>query len=300
MRHIGDLPDEKHARVFGDFLTGCGVGNQVEPDRGASWSVWVMEEDQVPASQEWLEYFRANPTAPEFRGAKTEAARVREAEAEDLAAYHRRIRTRRSIFPRFGGYGVGFLTYALIFACVIVATYSKVGDNLEALRRLFITEGTGEGGKLLPEVFSGEIWRLFTPMFIHFGWLHLLFNMMWLFQLGCMIEARQSSWLLALLVGVIALLSNVAQFLVTHRAIFGGMSGVVYGLAGYVWIRGMFDRKSGLFLDSQSVTILLVWLVVCYSGWVGSIANTVHLVGLITGVVWGYISAMIGSRRPEP
>jgi GlpG protein len=299
MRHIGDLPDERHARVFGDFLTANGVRHEMEPDRGGGWSVWVMDEDQVSLVQQWLEYYRAYPTAPEFRDVKGGAAQARAEEAEDLAAYHKRVRTRRSLFPSFGNYGVGFLTYALIFACVVVATYSKVGGNLEALRRLFITEGVGEGGQVLPELLSGQIWRLFTPVFIHFGWLHLLFNMMWLFQLGCMIEARQGSWMLALLVGGIALISNVAQFLATHHPIFGGMSGVVYGLAGYAWIRGKFDRKSGLFLDSQSVTILLVWLVICYSGWVGSIANTAHLVGLITGMVWGYLAAQFGSRGTE-
>jgi GlpG protein len=285
--------------MFGDFLVANGIRNQIEHDGGSSWTVWVMEEDSVADAQTWLEQFRGNPNAPEFRKAATEAAKVREAEAQDLAAYRKRVRTRQSLFPKFGGHGIGILTYVLIFACVVVAAYSKLGENMEVLRPLFIADPGGDAGKFLPEVFSGEVWRLFTPMFIHFGPVHLLFNMLWLFQLGCMIEARQSSFLLAALVAVTALLSNLAQFYFSHHPGFGGMSGVVYGLAGYVWIRGKYDRKSGLFLDSQSVTILLVWLVLCYTGLVGSIANTAHLVGLITGVVWGRISAFFASRKPE-
>jgi membrane associated rhomboid family serine protease len=209
------------------------------------------------------------------------------------------VRTGRSLFPKFGGYGVGVLTYGLILVCVVVAVYSKLGTDRDFLRHLFITDPGGVRDKFLPEVFAGEVWRLFTTMFIHFGAIHLIFNLMWLFQLGCMIETRQSSHYLAALVAVIALCSNLAQFYVTHHASFGGMSGVVYGLAAYVWIRGKYDHASGLGLDSQSATILLVWLVICYTGAVGQIANTAHLVGLVVGVVWGRIAAYWAARRPE-
>jgi GlpG protein len=114
-----------------------------------------------------------------------------------------------------------------------------------------------------------------------------------------MIEARQGSGVLAALVAVIALCSNLAQFYYTHYPYFGGMSGVVYGLAGYAWMRGKYDRASGVGLDPQSVTILLVWLVICYTGVIGSVANTAHLVGLIVGMVWGRVSAFWASRKPE-
>lgn len=298
MRHISNFPDEQQARRFGDFLVASGIRNEVERDADGSWLLWVMEEDQVTAAQAWLEKFRAHPHAPEFRKATTEAAKVREAEAQDLAAYRQRLRTPRSLFPKFGGHGVGVLTYGLIFTCIVVAIYSRVGEDREFLRHLFISDPAGGGSKFLPEVLAGEVWRLFTPIFIHLGALHLLFNMMWLYQLGCMIEARQSTRVMAALVAGIALCSNLAQYYFHHPA-FGGMSGVVYGLAGYVWMRGKYHRASGLYLDPQSVTILLVWLVVCYTGYVGRVANTAHLTGLIVGVVWGRVSAYLASRKPE-
>jgi GlpG protein len=299
MRHIGQLPDQTQARVFGDFLVANGIRNETEREADGSWVIWIREEDQVAPAQTWLEVFRKNPNATEFRAATTEAAKVRAAEAQDLAAYRQRLRTGRSIFPKFGGYGVGVLTYGLIFICIVVALYSNLGADREFLRRLFICDPEGPRDKFLPEVFAGEFWRLFTPMFIHFGPVHLLFNMMWLYQLGCMIEARQSPRLLAALVGVIALCSNFAQYYFSGQPNFGGMSGVVYGLAGYVWMRGKYDRASGVGLEPQSVTILLVWLVVCYSGVVGPVANTAHLMGLIVGMVWGRASAFWASRKPE-
>jgi GlpG protein len=128
-------------------------------------------------------------------------------------------------------------------------------------------------------------------MFIHFGVIHILFNMLWLRDLGSMIEARQSSLQLAALILVIAAGSNLAQFY-TDGPSFGGMSGVVYGLFGYVWVRGRFDPGSGLFVHPTTVMMMLAWLVLCFLQVIPHVANTVHITGLIIGAGWGFLSAL--------
>ncbi|MBC8096585.1 MAG: rhomboid family intramembrane serine protease [Akkermansiaceae bacterium] len=286
MRHIGHLPGGQ-ARIFSDFLFSRGIRNEVERESDGTFSIWVRDEDQVVSAQDLLTRFSTEPRGTEFQDASEVAEKARAAEKAELEAYKKRIHTRKSVFPNFGSYGVGPLTYALIIVCVIVAIYSKLGTDREVLRHLFITEPTFGDSRSLPEVWSGQVWRLFTPMFIHFGPIHLIFNLMWLYQLGCMIEARRSTWNFLAVVVITGLASNLAQYFVTGKSSFGGMSGVVYGLAGYVWIRGKFDRGSGLFLDPQSVIILLVWLVICYTGIMGPVANTAHLVGLISGMLLG-------------
>jgi GlpG protein len=185
----------------------------------------------------------------------------------------------------------------LIVACVIVAIYTKWGDDHEAMRPFFISDPGFASGRTLPEVASGQFWRLISPIFLHMNVAHLLFNMMAFYQLGCMIEARRSTFTLFLLIVVTGILSNLAQFYVTGHPAFGGMSGVVYGLAGYIWIRGKCDPASGLFLDRQSVIYLLVWLVICYVGWVGRVANMAHLAGLIVGMIWGRVSALFAAHE---
>lgn len=299
MRHIGQLPDASQARLFSDFLLGQNIHNEVERESDGTFAVWVREEDQIAPATDWLTRFLADPNAAEFKQGATEAARVRETEKQDLQAYQRRVRTGQNLFPKVGGYGVGVLTYSLIVICVVVALFSKLGSDQELLRHLYITDPALGADRSLPEIFSGQVWRLFTPMFIHFGVIHLIFNMMWLYQLGCMIEARRSTLNLLAVVAVTEVCSSLAQYYVTGHASFGGMSGVVYGLAGYVWIRGKYDRASGLFLDSQSVTILLAWLVICYTGIFGPIANTAHLAGLVVGMVWGGLSAFLALRKPS-
>ena len=148
----------------------------------------------------------------------------------------------------------------------------------------------------LSEIRHGEVWRLFTPMFVHFGLPHLFFNMLWMLDLGTMIERRQSARMLLALVLVIAALSNFGQYLV-GGPLFGGMSGVVYGLIGYIWLRGKFDPVSGLFLHSSTVTMAVIWFLLCLAGVIPHVANAAHSVGFGVGIAWGFISAMMATRR---
>jgi GlpG protein len=90
---------------------------------------------------------------------------------------------------------------------------------------------------------------------------------------------------------IIAVISNLTQFLFTGGG-FGGMSGVVYGLFGYVWIRGKLDPTSGLYLHPTTVAMMMIWLFVCMIGVMGSIANAAHASGLLVGVIWGYLSSL--------
>lgn len=301
MRHIGSFVNEAQARFFTDYLLSRKIRSELEPEADRTWSVWIRDEDQIVEAQAALQRFQANPTAPEFQKAPEAAEKARQTEAEDLAKYRKRVRSRRSLFAQFGTYGVGPLTFVMIVACVLIAIYSKIGNH-EWVRSLYISDIMNFRRRDLPEVMHGEIWRLFTPIFMHADLakdpLHLIFNMMWLYSLGSMIEARQSSLFLFIFVAVSAAMSNLGQYF-QHGPAFLGMSGVVYALAGYIWMRGKYNPSSGLFLDRQSVVILLIWLVVCYTGLVGPVANTAHVVGLLVGMAWGGAAAILATRHHE-
>jgi GlpG protein len=73
------------------------------------------------------------------------------------------------------------------------------------------------------------------------------------------------------------------------------MSGVVYALFGYVWMKGRFEPHLQMGVMPQTVTIMLVWLVACMTGLLGPIANAAHVAGLAAGLVAGY--APTGWRR---
>jgi GlpG protein len=298
MRSIGQLESEANARTFSDYLYVQGIENDLEAEKDGSWTVWIRAEDELEHAKTELAAFRANPADPKFKSTARAADDLKEKKRREQAEYEMRLKQRRHLFRPLTGYGFGPVTFALIFISVAVYLLHHLvyqGDN-QAVMKLFITDFTFDGQYIkcrpgLFEIRHGEIWRLITPIFLHFSILHILFNMIWLRDLGSMIEGRQSSWLLVIMVLVIAALSNTAQFFVAGPE-FGGMSGVVYGLFGYVWIRGKLDPGSGLILHSTTVTMMIVWFFLCLTGYVGNIANTVHAVGLVVGMAWGWLSSL--------
>jgi GlpG protein len=70
------------------------------------------------------------------------------------------------------------------------------------------------------------------------------------------------------------------------------MSGVVYGLLGYIWMRGKFDPGSGLYVHSHTVAMMIIWFVACFTPLVPHVANATHAVGLALGMAWGYLSSL--------
>ena len=292
MRLIGHLADEAAARAFGDYLYVEGIENQIERQKDSEWAVWISEEDKIQPATQLLSAFRLNPADPKYRTTTQRAAQMRALEHKDQAAYLKKLRSGRHLFRPFAAYGFGPLTFVLIAISVTVSILSRLGAEHEPIRALFITDFTGGvWDRKLPEIRHGEIWRLFTPMFIHFGPLHILFNMLWLRDLGSMIEARQSPGHLAILTLVIAACSNLAQFYVDGPD-FGGMSGVVYGVLGYIWIRGRYDPGSGLYLHPTTVTLMILWFFAGLLRIIPHVANTAHAVGLAIGMGWGYLSSL--------
>lgn len=191
----------------------------------------------------------------------------------------------------------GPLTAVLIAICVGVAIFSKLGKVDEVVEHFFISLGGPDAdGGWLPEVMHGQPWRLVTPIFLHFGIMHLVFNMLWLKDLGTVIERLTSTRLLFGLVLVSGVLSNLGQFAFAGP-FFGGMSGVVYALLGFVWMKSKFDPASGFRLDKQTVIMMVGWFFVCMTGAVGPVANYAHGFGLGIGMVWGFVSAKVHPSR---
>ncbi|MCL5097929.1 MAG: rhomboid family intramembrane serine protease [Candidatus Omnitrophica bacterium] len=294
MRIIGQLNTEAGAQSFGDFLYVQGIKNEIEARADGNWVVWVYAEDELERAKDLLARYQKNPADPEVANAADKANQLRVDEEKDEVAARKRYHDRARLLPWLTHYGGGWLTVTLIVISVVVTLLYAWGRNPGLVLGFFITK-SAVGGSLwdrlagLTEIWHGQVWRLITPIFIHFGVLHLLFDMWWLYDLGSMIEYRLGHWYLALIVLVVAVCSNLGQYLATGPA-FGGMSGVVYGLLGYIWIRGKIDPLSGLFLHPQTVMVMIVWFFLCLFGIIGSVANVAHAVGLVMGMAWGFLA----------
>lgn len=159
-------------------------------------------------------------------------------------------------------------------------------------------------GKPVFDGLEGQYWRLITPAFLHFGWLHIAFNSLWLWELGGKVEHVMGHINMLLLFLVIAMVSNVSQFAFGGPGLFGGMSGVVYGLLGFSWVAPLLQPAWRIQPSPTLMLLMVGWLVVCMVGLVeslgfGAIANAAHLGGLICGAVLGGLFGMISGRQEQ-
>lgn len=143
-------------------------------------------------------------------------------------------------------------------------------------------------------ILQGQLWRLVTPIFLHFPALgiifaHLAFNMIWLYMLGDAIERAESSKFLLLLIFVAAIISNIAQSIMS-QTIFGGMSGVVYALLGYLFLQGRLNPHYEVSIPNNIAYFLIIYMLIAASGLFGdSIANTAHIVGFLVGLLFAVL-----------
>ncbi|WP_232301179.1 rhomboid family intramembrane serine protease [Gilvimarinus agarilyticus] len=146
-----------------------------------------------------------------------------------------------------------------------------------------------------------EYWRLVTPAFLHFGVFHIVFNSLWMWDLGRRLEYVVGALNFALFFAITAAVSNLAQYFWADQvSLFGGMSGVVYALVGYIWIRQWLNPHPVLAVPKGIIIFMLVWLLLCMSGVIdffmaGGIANGAHLGGLLAGML--IAGAFIAAKR---
>src|SRR6266566_6768202 len=252
MRLLASLADEDQATLLGDYLLTIGIDNSVE-EGNTGWSIWVKDDDKVEAGRTELAQFQANPDDPRYTSAGRSAAKVRTEQEKRAKRLEKNYIDVRTQWVRKSG-GFPPLTMTLIALCCIVAAVTFFGRNQERLLSLHISTHTvheynpftGEISeakyrlKDLSEIRQGQVWRLVTPILIHYGVLHLIFNMFWLRDLGSMLERHKGALWLGIFILVTAVASNVAQYLVSGPGA-GGMSGIVYALFGYVWMKGKYS-----------------------------------------------------------
>lgn len=295
MREIGTITSGQAAGVFSNYLYMQGIDNTIKPCADAGWAVWIYSEDRIPEAEEKLARFLKNPESPECLEASKNAERKKRRDQKEEALAQKKINKLARGFSRTGINSIGPLTLGLIAASCIITLLCMFGRNTTFVDLFCISNYVSTSGRFwdgLVEVSRGQVWRLITPIFMHFSIMHIFFNMIWLKSLGSMIENKKGWQLLAALVVVIGVFSNLAEYAFSGPN-FGGMSGVVYGLFGFVWMQWRFNPFSGFYMDRFTVISMIIWFFLCWTGMMGPIANLAHTGGLIGGVIWGYLYAKL-------
>jgi GlpG protein len=319
MRQAGSLESQADALRFSDYLATLGIRAQSEPD-GQTWAIWVRDEDHLEQARRELEAFRQMPLDPKYLGVEREAAARRREELRQHQQRQANVRNMQSQWRRQSSRKAP-LCLTLIGLSVLVAILTDMGDSFNGILEelLFCRVAKLPQGYAVPrdgfeQIKQGQIWRLITPIFVHFGLMHLAMNLQGLYVLGSAIEHRRGTVKFAMMVFSIAIVSNVLQYLSgfwwpPHQPnpLFGGISGVVFGLFGYVWMKTWFDPEDGMVLHSTSIFLCLLFFALCilrdipmlssnFSGMLPHVANTAHAVGLVMGVLYGYVGSRLRRR----
>jgi GlpG protein len=317
LRQIGTIADERQAKLLADHLLTRGITSRLDRS-GSEWIVWVHREEKVEEAKTELKLFLENPDDPRYLGAEPSARAIRK-EAERKERLHQRNTINLRDRWRYRPAERCRLTLILMIASiattlvanfgwnttveqmVIVATYREVRptDPNPPTDATFVADlGARQiRSNVLNDLRRGEFWRLITPIFLHRNWWHLVFNMIWLFDLGGLIEMRQGTRKLAILVLVTAIITNLVQYYYKHVPTFSGMSGVDYALFGYIWMKSQYDPALGLRLRSDTVLTMMAWLVICLTGVMPHSPNAANFAGLFIGVVFGVAPHLFDELR---
>jgi membrane associated rhomboid family serine protease len=156
---------------------------------------------------------------------------------------------------------------------------------------------------LLSTIWSGELWRPFTTSLLHGYLLHAAFNVYWLLIFGRVLEPFFGSFRYLLILVLLAFTSMVPSFLVSNfdaaldeQIRIVGLSGIVYGLFGIVWMGRQVRQDMATVCTEETVSLFIAWFFLCiiltYAK-IMNVANVAHGLGLIVG-------ALIGKALFEP
>jgi GlpG protein len=280
MRCIGQVLGREHARTLNNFLLFEGIANQMEEEAHEAFQVWIHAEEDVERARSILSAYLAHPNDPRFVVGEVKPERSRPT----------RVYDRTNLFKSSASFGLGPVTMIFIAICVTLYILVDYAGWEDLGRKLLMSSLVSNNPMVeLQDILHGEVWRLFTPVLLHGSIPHILFNMFAFKDLGSVIEARFSSLRLLLMIVSIGVFSNLVQFVWAGPS-FLGMSGVIYGLFGYIWMRARHDPTSGLFVPTRLVTMMLVWFFICWLPGM-NVANGAHAGGLVIGVVWGYLGS---------
>lgn len=322
MRLLGTLTDESQAKTYAAYMVTQGVSAIAEPiNEGESWQIWIKEEDHLELARSEFKSFQENPQQPKYDNV------LQQAQAVEQEEERKRREVQKNVFEMRGRWKSGGialnrpLTLVLIGICIVVALLSGLGQlhvnkSFQVLQFREAPAFGAEGSWVVPvgewpkvsfhfaSILQGQVWRLLTPIFLHFGIQHLIFNMLALFFLGSRTEDAIGALRYTLLIVVIGVGSNAAEALaptfgaslgsLLNSSIdwgggsnFGGMSGVIYGIFGFMRVDSFVNPKSKLRLSTFNIAIFFGWLLYCIF-MADGVANYAHVFGLIIGGLIGF------------
>lgn len=271
------IDNPRVAQAFIDYMASRNIDIDMMIEGDGSFSLWLKNREHQIEVESELKLFLENPNDAKYQAASWKVAGSRTRKF----SYHT-----PSLLVMIKA-KAGPFTLFIMLTCIVLFLLLQVGFMQTIFSALHFPAYTEQ---------KWQLWRWVSHALLHFSVIHIAFNLLWWWQLGGDIEKRLGTFKLLQVFLVSAALSGAGQFWV-EDANFGGLSGVVYALMGYIWVLGYLAPKKGLSLPNPIVAFMLIWLVLGYVQPYMAIANTAHLVGLVSGVALAWLD---GKKRDNP
>ena len=183
-----------------------------------------------------------------------------------------------------------YMTHVLIGINVLIfAVMVFSGVNIFAPRADSVIQWGANYG---PKTLGGEWWRLLSCMFLHFGIIHIAFNMWVLWDIGQLIERLVGNIGFLIIYLFCGLSGSLASVYWNPNVVSAGASGAVFGMFGVLLGYLALERHSVPMnvvkqLRSSGTTFLVYNLI--FGFMVRFIDNAAHIGGLIAGFVGGIL-----------
>lgn len=287
MYRVKQIDAQVDLGAFSRWLSGHGVGHRIAEEHGFQ-VLWLEHPEQADAVLEALDRYLNDP------GVRKAVRAIDESPAF--------VQGRWQPSPRHAP-----LILAILVIAVVLAWLSSLGNSPLAASMMFVDpryfawETFADRLDALQQTLAaGQWWRLLTPDFLHFSWSHIIFNGVMLWFLGSQVEWFDGRGRVLVLFLGTSLLSNGLQYLVSGP-LFGGLSGVVYGILGYCWLSQR--RRPRFQFPPALVTVAVVWMIIGFTPfteWVGlgRMANEAHLGGFVAGLLLALLLPVGKNPRP--
>ncbi|ENM5727624.1 rhomboid family intramembrane serine protease GlpG [Vibrio mimicus] len=269
MQLLTTLNNPRAAQAFIDYMAAHQIDIQMMPDASGQFSLWVLHDQHVDVAQAELQAFLQNPYDQKYQAASWDVA------DQKRPQFHYASPNLLSLIKA----KAGAFTLFIMALCIAIFALQTFGAGNAIFNALHFPAQASQ---------QWQIWRWVSHALLHFSVMHIAFNLLWWWQFGGDLEQRLGSLKLIKLFIVSAIISGAGQYWV-EGANFGGLSGVVYALAGYLWVLGQRAPQLGLSIPRSLMGFMLIWLVLGFVQPFMAIANTAHLAGLISGVVLAWM-----------
>ncbi|MEF1284663.1 rhomboid family intramembrane serine protease GlpG [Vibrio sp. M250220] len=278
MHKLISLNHPRMAQAFIDYMASRQIDIKMMPEGEGQFALWLTDSQYQIEAEAELEQFLENPNASKYQAASWDMAETRQ----------NHFKYQSPSMLAMVKAKAGPLTLLVMAVCVVIFALQQLGAGKAVFAALHFPAFSHQ---------EWQLWRWFSHALLHFSVMHIAFNLLWWWQLGGDIEQKLGSGKVLQLFLLSAALSGIGQFWV-EGANFGGLSGVVYALVGYLWVVGYKAPQLGLGMPKPIIGFMLVWLVLGFVQPFMAIANTAHLVGLLSGVLMGAVDAgRANSRR---